>query len=125
MLLLAVMVAGAGLVAWLGTRALIPLLRRGVLLDRPNERSSHGMPTPRGGGVAVVAAIVLAWLALAGLGLPPRASSPILFGAVLLAAVAWPDDLPRPPPAARLARAAAGGAPACLAPASARPDCPC
>ncbi len=102
MLLLAVIVAGAGLVAWLGTRALIPLLRRGVLLDRPNERSSHETPTPRGGGVAVIAAIVLAWLALAGLGLPPRASSPILFGAVLLAAVSWLDDLRGLPPAARL-----------------------
>ena len=47
-----------------GTRALIPFLSRRGVLDRPNERSSHTAPTPRGGGVAVVAVIVLAWLAL-------------------------------------------------------------
>ncbi len=32
--------------------------------DIPNERSSHQNPTPRGGGVAVVAAFVV-WLARA------------------------------------------------------------
>src|SRR5260370_21918775 len=121
MLVLAVIVVGAGLVAWLGTRALIPLLRRGVVLDRPNERSSHAMPTPRGGGVAVIAAIVLAWLALAGLGLPPRASSPILFGAVLLAAVSWLDDLRGLPPAARLLAQWVAGALAFLTQPSAGP----
>jgi UDP-N-acetylmuramyl pentapeptide phosphotransferase/UDP-N-acetylglucosamine-1-phosphate transferase len=102
-LLAAVIVAGAGLVACLGTRVLIPLLRHGALLDRPNERSSHEMPTPRGGGIAVVAAILLAWLALVGLGVLPRTSSPILFGAVLLTAVSWIDDLRGLPPAVRLA----------------------
>src|SRR5438046_2742743 len=101
-LLAAVIVAGAGLIACLGTRALIPLLRRGALLDRPNERSSHALPTPRGGGLAVVAAILVGWLALIGLGLVPRASLPILFGAVLLASISWLDDVRSLPPAARL-----------------------
>jgi UDP-N-acetylmuramyl pentapeptide phosphotransferase/UDP-N-acetylglucosamine-1-phosphate transferase len=100
--LLVTIAAGAGLIACLGTRALIPLLRRGALLDRPNQRSSHALPTPRGGGLAVVAAILLGWLALIGLGLVPRASLPILFGAVLLAAVSWLDDVRGLPPAARL-----------------------
>jgi UDP-GlcNAc:undecaprenyl-phosphate GlcNAc-1-phosphate transferase len=35
----------------------IRLLRRHEVLDVPNERSSHSAPTPRGGGIAVVAAI--------------------------------------------------------------------
>ena len=96
-------VVGAGLVAWLGAGALIPLLRRRAVLDHPNERSSHAIPTPRGGGIAVVGAIVLAWIALIGTGLLPRASSPVLFGAVLLAAVSWVDDLRSLPPAVRLA----------------------
>ena len=39
--------------SWLLLRALIPQLRLG-LLDRPNARSSHCDPTPRGGGVAFV-----------------------------------------------------------------------
>src|SRR5437762_5878071 len=101
--LLAVIVAGAGLIACLGTRALIPLLRRGALLDRPNERSSHAMPTPRGGGIAVVAAIVLAWLAFVGLGLVPRASLWVLVGAGVLASVSWLDDLRGLAPTVRLA----------------------
>lgn len=39
------------------------------LVDIPNARSSHSVPTPRGGGVAIVASFLLAlpWLAVAGL----------------------------------------------------------
>jgi len=40
-------------------------LRRGHL-DIPNERSSHSSPTPHGGGIAVVAALVVAGLMLLG-----------------------------------------------------------
>jgi UDP-N-acetylmuramyl pentapeptide phosphotransferase/UDP-N-acetylglucosamine-1-phosphate transferase len=100
---LAGVIAGAGLIAYFGTGALIPLLRRRAVLDRPNERSLHQIPVPRGGGIAVVGAIVLAWVALIGLGLLPRTSSPVLIGAVLLAAVSWIDDLRGLPPAVRLA----------------------
>lgn len=42
---------GAGLVARAG--------RRLGLLDRPSARSSHATPTPKGGGVGIVAAFVL------------------------------------------------------------------
>src|SRR5580704_1828797 len=100
---LAVIVAGAGLVACLGTRTLIPLLRRGALLDRPNERSLHATSVPRGGGIAVVATILLAWVVLIGLGLLPRATFPVLVGVVLLAAVSWIDDLRGLPAAVRFA----------------------
>ncbi len=34
-------IGAAGVAACLGTRALIPALRRAAVLDRPNERSSH------------------------------------------------------------------------------------
>ena len=41
------------------------LLQRWLLsrqiLDRPNERSSHKAPTPRGGGIAVLAVLLPAW----------------------------------------------------------------
>lgn len=37
---------------------------RADLIDRPNERSSHKMPTPRGGGVAIVCAFFGALIAL-------------------------------------------------------------
>lgn len=95
--------AAAGLVACLGTRALIPLLRRAAVLDRPNERSLHQAPVPRGGGIAVVAAIVLAWLALMRAGLIAWSLSVVLFGALLLAVVSWWDDRGGLAPAVRLA----------------------
>ncbi|MEA5475565.1 hypothetical protein VB716_15200, partial [Synechococcus sp. CCY9201] len=51
-LLVSALLAGAllaGAVAsWLLLRALIPQLRR-RLLDQPNARSAHRVPTPRGG----------------------------------------------------------------------------
>jgi Fuc2NAc and GlcNAc transferase len=48
------------LTGWTRTAA----LKRGVL-DVPNERSSHVIPTPRGGGVAIVIAMTAGLLALA------------------------------------------------------------
>jgi Fuc2NAc and GlcNAc transferase len=54
----------AALCTWLLLLALIPQLRS-RLLDRPNARSSHRQPTPRGGGVAFVLVAAVA----GGLGL--------------------------------------------------------
>src|SRR5436309_13029392 len=96
--LLAAISAAAGLIACFGTRALIPLLRRAAVLDHPNERSSHAAPTPRGGGIALVAAILVAWLALIGAGAAAPLLLLVLFGAALLAAVSWVDDLRGLPP---------------------------
>src|SRR3954449_1942503 len=92
----------AGLIACLGTRMLIPLLRRASVLDRPNQRSSHLRPVPRGGGIAPVAAIALAWITLAATGLVGPRVLFVLAGATLLAAMSWLDDLGDLPPATRL-----------------------
>jgi len=53
----------AAALSWLSLWLLIPLLSR-RLLDQPNSRSSHRLPTPRGGGVAfvLVGSIAVAWL---------------------------------------------------------------
>jgi len=53
----------AAALSWLSLWLLIPLLSR-RLLDEPNARSSHQLPTPRGGGVAfvLVGSIAVAWL---------------------------------------------------------------
>ncbi len=41
------------------------LLRRAGRLDMPNSRSSHAVPTPRGGGLALLAGVAAAaWLAM-------------------------------------------------------------
>src|SRR3954471_6598806 len=83
----------AGLVACLGTRTLIPLLQHASVLDRPNQRSSHLRPVPRGGGIAPVAAIALAWTALAATGLVGPRVLFVLTGGALLAVVSWLDDI--------------------------------
>jgi len=101
--LLAAVASGSSLVACLGTRALIPLLRSAAVLDRPNERSLHASPVPRGGGIAVVGAILLAWLAMIAAGLAAASLLVILSGAILLAAISWWDDMHSLQPATRLA----------------------
>ena len=100
--LAAAVAVGAGLIACLGTRALIPVLRRAAVIDRPNERSSHAVPTPRGGGIAPVGAILLAWMALIAAGAGPAGLWLVLAGAVLLAVVSWFDDIRGLSPAPRL-----------------------
>jgi UDP-N-acetylmuramyl pentapeptide phosphotransferase/UDP-N-acetylglucosamine-1-phosphate transferase len=101
-LLFAAVIAAAGLIASVGTRALIPLLRRAAVLDHPNERSLHAAPTPRGGGIAVIAAILLSWLALIAAGAVAPNLLIVLFGMALLAAISWVDDLRGLSPATRL-----------------------
>lgn len=63
------------------------------LLDIPNERSSHRLPTPRGGGLAIVVVVLgsLPWLALAGLVEWPLAWA-LLGAGVLVAAIGFLDD---------------------------------
>ena len=53
----------AAALSWLALWLLVPLLSR-RLLDQPNARSSHSLPTPRGGGVAfvLVGSAAVAWL---------------------------------------------------------------
>ncbi|MDD2987879.1 MAG: glycosyltransferase family 4 protein [Zoogloea sp.] len=79
-------------VAWGVTRA---CCRPGAwlyFLDQPNERSLHVTPTPRTGGVGVMAGLLAGWalVALAGLGSLPLAAA--LTGAGGLALVGLADD---------------------------------
>jgi UDP-N-acetylmuramyl pentapeptide phosphotransferase/UDP-N-acetylglucosamine-1-phosphate transferase len=107
---LAVLAATAA-ASLLGTRALIPLLRRRGLFDRPNERSLHAVPVPRGGGIAVVAVVLAAWVLLAFLGRAPAATLGLVLAGLFLATVSWIDDWCGLSPALRLlAQAAAVGA---------------
>jgi len=91
--LLGVVAIATGLVSCLATGALIPILRRRELLDHPSARSSHSVPTPRGGGVAVIGSVLLAWIVLAQAGLVRPAVIGISLGAGLLAIICWIDDL--------------------------------
>ena len=88
---------GAGFAAVAALTGLVRVvLRRHGVMDRPNERSSHAGPVPRGGGIAVVGVLIAAWLALwlsdacQGCGALFRVA---LAGALGLAAISWLDDL--------------------------------
>jgi Fuc2NAc and GlcNAc transferase len=74
--------AGLGVVgAWL----IAGMSFRERLLDTPNERSSHTVPTPRGGGVGILAAFIMAGLTL-------RIPTTFLFAAILISAVSFYGD---------------------------------
>lgn len=100
---LGLLFAAAFAAAALATGAARRWLRARAILDRPNHRSSHTVPTPRGGGLAVTPLALAGcagWFALAG-------SSPgdwaMLAGAALLAGVSWRDDTASLPPLPRFA----------------------
>jgi UDP-GlcNAc:undecaprenyl-phosphate GlcNAc-1-phosphate transferase len=80
----------AGLVAWLLVPLTDRLARRVGAIDRPNERSIHGAPTPRLGGLAILAGVLLA----GAIWLPWDAETrSILAGAVLITLVGFLDDI--------------------------------
>jgi len=90
----AFMAVVALLVAYAGTRVLIGMLARRDVLDHPNHRSSHDSPVPRGGGIAVLAALLPMWLAAwAWLPGAPGPVPVVVLISVALAAVSWADDL--------------------------------
>ena len=76
------------------TRAILPLLVRHALA-RPNARSSHRIPTPQGGGIAVIAATLVVAGAIMASAVTPDLMLPVaLFGATLfIAAVGFADDV--------------------------------
>jgi UDP-N-acetylmuramyl pentapeptide phosphotransferase/UDP-N-acetylglucosamine-1-phosphate transferase len=96
--------AAVGLAVWAATGLLLRLLTRLRLYDRPNERSSHAVATPRGGGLALVPLLLAAWIAW-GLwsGTAPAGLRPAVLGTVLLALVSLADDLRGLPAVLRLA----------------------
>jgi len=90
----ALLPALAGFVVALGvTRIVERASRRRGLLDEPNDRSSHVLPTPRIGGIGVVAGVTCGWLLAAGWRDPAWAA--LVAGAGALALVGLADDLGR------------------------------
>ena len=65
-------------------------LRRGII-DRPNARSSHSVPTPRGGGLGLVLAFVITLL-VATRGSLTLSEHCAIIGVLVVAAIGWVDD---------------------------------
>ena len=90
-------------IACAGTRLALGVLIRGAILDQPNDRSSHSVPTPRGGGLAVVAALALVWIGwMAATDADPVQWGVPLLGCIALAVISFIDDLRSLPAALRL-----------------------
>lgn len=89
--------------SYLGVAGLRHWANRKQLLDMPNERSSHTIPTPHGGGIAIVVTAIAGWL-IYGFSVSQHKSL-LLFtiGAILIAVVSWIDDLNHLPATIRFA----------------------
>lgn len=92
-MLLAIVLAAA----FVGSLLMTPLLRKYALsrglMDVPNARSLHAVPTPRGGGIAIVACVLgltagLSWADL----VPTNVAIAMIGGGVVVAFVGWLDD---------------------------------
>jgi len=99
---LLLLTAAVFLASWAGTGVVTRWLRQRMILDHPVERSSHDRPVPKGGGVAVVSAALLAWLGLAAAGMAPPETLLICCLGFALAALSWLNDLTHIPAILRL-----------------------
>jgi UDP-N-acetylmuramyl pentapeptide phosphotransferase/UDP-N-acetylglucosamine-1-phosphate transferase len=99
----ALIFATVAIAAFLVTQAILPFLQAQAILDHPNERSSHDTPTPKGGGLALVAVVLAGWVAT---GLYLESSAFLTWAlpgsALALAGLSWMDDLHGLPPVTRL-----------------------
>jgi UDP-GlcNAc:undecaprenyl-phosphate GlcNAc-1-phosphate transferase len=68
-----------------------PVLRRMGVIDKPNARSSHTVPTVRGLGVGIAAAVIIGWI-LGGVAVSPVVITMALAGLVL-SVVSFTDDM--------------------------------
>jgi len=94
-------IAAVALASLVGTGLLVRLLRRAQFLDHPNERSSHSLPTPKGGGLLLTPLVIAGWSWWA-LELGEPELWPLLAVAAGLCLLSWRDDLKSLPATLRL-----------------------
>jgi UDP-N-acetylmuramyl pentapeptide phosphotransferase/UDP-N-acetylglucosamine-1-phosphate transferase len=83
------------------TRLVLSWLRHKQILDHPNERSSHSLPTPRGGGLGVTPVLAAALILVTDTS--PGEAFLLAVGALILMAISWLDDRRGLPPLPRFA----------------------
>jgi UDP-N-acetylmuramyl pentapeptide phosphotransferase/UDP-N-acetylglucosamine-1-phosphate transferase len=88
--------AAAAALSYAGGSLLIRLAHQRGILDHPNERSSHSIPTPRGGGAPIVILVTLgsiaAWSMYAN-AISPRRGALLVAAALVLATISALDDV--------------------------------
>ena len=101
---LLVVSAGAFVVSTLTALLVIKCAGRLRLMDIPNDRSSHLRPTPRGGGLGIVAATIGGVIVLNAAGVESAAPflRPLVFGGGAIAAISLVDDIRGVAPVVRL-----------------------
>ena len=101
MIVLAALIAFAfatAATAWFASRG-----RNRWLVDHPNERSLHDRPVSRAGGIAILAGVAAAGIAIAAfVEAGSRGHAWVLAGALLIACVSLADDIRRLSPAIRI-----------------------
>jgi UDP-N-acetylmuramyl pentapeptide phosphotransferase/UDP-N-acetylglucosamine-1-phosphate transferase len=80
------------ILSYIGVLFIRRLALRHQIMDHPKERSSHSIPMPRGGGLAIVALVLVTSLWFANETILSRSLIYILLGAIL-AWVGWRDDI--------------------------------
>jgi Fuc2NAc and GlcNAc transferase len=95
---IAAFLASYGLTAWLLHHS-----RVRQLVDRPNPRSSHSVPTPRGGGLSMVAVTTCGTIILYAAGwVPGPLATVLILGGLSVAAVGFWDDVRSAPISLRM-----------------------
>ena len=87
-------------ISFLGTKFLLGFLRDKKIFDTPNERSSHRKPIPKGGGIVVIGAVLIAFVFIFN----SRGDTylPLIIATLFLALISWIDDLKDLPAGLRL-----------------------
>jgi Fuc2NAc and GlcNAc transferase len=87
------LIPGAAVLSLLLTAGLRRYALSKSLMDVPNARSSHSVPTPRGGGVSIVVVFLVALFLLTGTQLVSLTTMAALAGAgVIIAVIGFMDD---------------------------------
>ena len=89
------------ILAYLGVDRIRRLAIRRRILDYPNERSSHSVPTPRGGGLAIVVLVIGTALVFGLVNGFDRQGLVYIAAGIMLAWLGWRDDVRSLPPRVR------------------------
>lgn len=81
------------ILAYLGVAWIRRVAIQRAILDHPNERSSHSISTPRGGGLAIVVLVIATAIIYGIVNGFTRGNLAYIFSGTILALLGWQDDV--------------------------------